>query len=655
MSPHRSSTPSGGLRRARRLATALALTGAAAATLGAGPAAASLDVLRPSPTDQITFYGHGGYSSDGIGESDGGSLRADVPAGSTVRQAYLYGSYESYPSGQPSLTTFERTVSFDGAPVVLTEVSKTDTVNDTFYAARADVTTTVAAQVGGGGAVTSFAASGPPGRPLHGLALVVIYENPASPRESIAILDGFASPSGDNAKLTYSAPLNTGVAGFRATMALGIGWSAQGSMGDHACYGGQASTVDVNSARLASCAGNADDSPNSLITVGGVGDSFTNPTDPFDDYDGNGDDDELYDLAPFVGDGDAELNIDTTNASQDDNVFLAVIEIAARASAATNGQTPPAPPVLATPPDLTSTGVGTAAQHQSTSVPADGSVHLLDGGSEVATLTVAGQGRDRGHVPGRRRLRPERGCHLHADGDAPRRARPRARAEQRRGRAGPGGDARRPARRQRDAARRRGRPDHDGHRPRAGHLHVGPGHRSRHLHRPGGLRRHAARGPLPRHRRLRPERRVDLHRADRGRGRRARRPDRPDRPRHDPDPGRRDHPDARRRLRQPPHDGRQLAPVDPLARRRDHRHRRRPPHPEALGEGPPRDRRPAREDGGRRRGRRHRPHGRRPPLEHRPDLPAVRRPPGGSGAPDAAPATRRLSVRGKASPSARSG
>ena len=370
----------------------LAAAAVAGVLAGAAPASASLNVLRPSPTDPITFYGNGGYSTDGIGEADGGSLRADVPAGSTVKRAYLYGSYEYYPAGQPSLTTFERTVSFDGAAVALTEVSKTDTANDTFYAARADVTAAVAAKVGSGGGITSFPASGPPGRPLHGLALVVIYENPNSPRESIAILDGFAEQTGDNAKLTYSVPLNTHTTGFRATMALGIGWSAQGSMNDHACFGGQASTVDVNATRMASCAGNADDSPNSLITVGGVGDSTTNPVDPYNDFDANGDDDELYDLTPFLSDGQTELNIDTTNASQDDNIFLAVIEITARASAATNGQTPPPPPALPATSNLTSTGVGTAVQHQSAPVPADGSVHLVSGGSEVSSITIPQQG-----------------------------------------------------------------------------------------------------------------------------------------------------------------------------------------------------------------------------------------------------------------------
>ena len=46
-----------------------------------------------------TFVGHGGYSADGLGQDNttGGTVQAEVPAGSTVVQAYLYGTYEPAP------------------------------------------------------------------------------------------------------------------------------------------------------------------------------------------------------------------------------------------------------------------------------------------------------------------------------------------------------------------------------------------------------------------------------------------------------------------------------------------------------------------------------------------------------------------------------
>jgi hypothetical protein len=321
----------------RRIIAPLVVLLLALAAIHAAPASASLTVVRPGGWEPTTFYGHGGFSTDGVGPADGGSLSADVPSGSTVRRAYLYGSYQGFPSGQSDLTLAQRTVSFGGSPVVLAQISKTDTATDTFYTGRADVTATVAAAVGSGGSITNFAASGPTGR-LHGLALAVIYENPSSPLVSVALLDGFAAQTGDTASLAFTAPLDKTVTGFHATLALGIGWSAQSGNGNHICQGPQASTVAVNGSRLTSCAGGADDSPGSLITVGGVGDSTANPADPFTTSTGT--DDELYDLSSFTTQGDSTLTIDTANASLNDNVFMAVVEVTAQASAAANGETP---------------------------------------------------------------------------------------------------------------------------------------------------------------------------------------------------------------------------------------------------------------------------------------------------------------------------
>ena len=58
---------------------------------------------------------------------------------------------------------------------------------------------------------------------------------------------------------------------------------------------GQFSSVTVNGTRVTSSAGNFDDGTagnGALVTVGGVGDSLTNPPDPFNSDDTT--DDELY-------------------------------------------------------------------------------------------------------------------------------------------------------------------------------------------------------------------------------------------------------------------------------------------------------------------------------------------------------------------------
>ena len=62
----------------------------------ASNAGAALTLLKPSPTDVATFSGKGGYSADGLGQNGvGGTVQAEVPSGSTVVQAYLYGSYHA--------------------------------------------------------------------------------------------------------------------------------------------------------------------------------------------------------------------------------------------------------------------------------------------------------------------------------------------------------------------------------------------------------------------------------------------------------------------------------------------------------------------------------------------------------------------------------
>ena len=296
-------------------------------------ASATLQLLKPVPSDPSTFFGHGGYSADGLGQNGtGGTIQAEVPAGSTVVQAYLYGTYFFTPD--PDLT--QRTIDFDGTSVELTKLANSEPGPCCqLSTARADVTTKVAAKVGGGSGITDFAVNSDPSG-LDGVGLVVVYSNPALPEVTVAILDGGSKQAGDTATFNFASPLNTSTAGFSAVMSLGSGFSFQsGVPSDHVCGSVQFSTVDVNGSRLTTCAGNYDDGYSAnggLITVGGVGDSLANPPDP---NAATGTDDELYNLVPFLHNGDASLTIETTNPSGDDNLFLAVIAITARAAVTT--------------------------------------------------------------------------------------------------------------------------------------------------------------------------------------------------------------------------------------------------------------------------------------------------------------------------------
>jgi hypothetical protein len=172
---------------------------------------------------------------------------------------------------------------------------------------------------------------------LDGISLTVVYSNPSLSDSTVAILAGSQATTGDTATLNLASPLDKTVPGFQAIMSLGIGFSFQSGPGaTHGCTTGsgiQFSTVDVNNTRMTSCAGHTDDAASGgLITVGGEGDLTDNPPNP----EGSGGfDDELYDIEPFLAQGDTEIQISTVNPSNDDNLFLEVIRITATATAAT--------------------------------------------------------------------------------------------------------------------------------------------------------------------------------------------------------------------------------------------------------------------------------------------------------------------------------
>jgi hypothetical protein len=317
----------------------------------ASTAQASLQLLDPTSSGS-TFIGNGGYSADGLGQNGtGGVVRADVPGGSTVVRAYLYATY--FGDLTPNLT--DRTINFDGTDVVLTQLPYASPGGSALSTAREEVTSQVAAKVGGGGGITTFTVNNDPAQ-LDGVALVVLYSNPASSFKTIAVFDGGALQSGDTTSFTFSQPLNPAAPGFGAQMSLGIGFGFQGGAGGHSCDTGsnQSSTVDVNGARLTSCAGNYDDgagNDGALITVGGVGDSLDNPANPLqfpgDGTTPRGTDDELYNLVPFIASGDTQLKIDTKNVSNNDNVFLAIMAVNGAGCAVASAAACTPPPVAA--------------------------------------------------------------------------------------------------------------------------------------------------------------------------------------------------------------------------------------------------------------------------------------------------------------------
>ena len=329
-----SAHPSGPVAKANTgmLASFAALALAVAALLAAltpTSSLASLQLLQPNASVRATFFGKGGFSSDGLGQNGvGGTVQADVPNGSTVVQAYLYGSY--YANTQPDATA--RTINFDGTNVILQTLPNSEAGRAGLSTARAVVTAQVAAKVGAGEGITNFSVNTDPST-LDGVALVVIFSNPNLPDTTVAVVEGGSKQTGDQVTFNFANAINPTQPGFLATMAIGSGFSYQGVAG-HGCGKSQYSILDINGQLLTNCAGNYDDgiaANSGLITVGGVGDSFDNPTPPGSPAT----DDELYDLKPFLSAGDTQLLINMTNPSQDDNLFLAIIATTGQAQVTT--------------------------------------------------------------------------------------------------------------------------------------------------------------------------------------------------------------------------------------------------------------------------------------------------------------------------------
>lgn len=251
----------------------------------------------------------------------------------TVQAAYLY----NVTFGNPPAPIASTLAIVNGAQVSLGLLLGADPTPAGLQTYRADVTSIVAPLVNGAPGLTLIPITAL-GLGSDGLALVVVFSSTGlDPSQSVAILDGGqAGPAVQTTAFGLASPLDKTLQGFTAVLSLGIQFSDQDALG-HACGQdpsfAQFSTVAVNGTRLSSCAGGADDGAlinGALITTGGVGDSTANPSDPFCQA-GNSQctttDDELYGIASFLKQGDSQVSIATANPSNDDSIFLAILQI----------------------------------------------------------------------------------------------------------------------------------------------------------------------------------------------------------------------------------------------------------------------------------------------------------------------------------------
>jgi lysophospholipase L1-like esterase len=252
-------------------------------------------------------------SIDAAGTLSGStSVTVDKPAGATVRRAVLLAATTG---GSGPLTS---QISLNGTVVALGNETASAIESDNYWT---DVTALVKPTVDAAAAGQSelpVTESDPSN--VDGVVLAVIFDDPAQPRDrSVTLLFGATQTVGDHFRLQLSMPFDPNALGAQLDMSLGISFSFQtgGSQ--------QFSQVDVNGSRLTTSAGGEDDGEpqnGGLVTVGGVGDSTADP-DPLATPTQPRSDDELYDLKPFVASGSSQVDVNTLNPSNDDNIFFA--------------------------------------------------------------------------------------------------------------------------------------------------------------------------------------------------------------------------------------------------------------------------------------------------------------------------------------------
>ncbi len=259
-------------------------------------------------------------SMNGLGTlSSTGSISITKPPGATVRKALYFVATTGFQGYRLTVP-----MTLNGASVTMGNEVASGIGSYNYWT---DVTSVVKPTIDAGPAgAMSIAVGEPSSSAIDGSVLAVVFDDPnLASDSSVGILYGALQPGGDQFGLTLDRPFDPTAPGASLRMSLGISFGCQGPGG---CGGTQYSTVDVNGRRITSSAGGQDDgvlANGALITVGGEGDDPANPANPNALATTARSDDELYELRSFIPAGSRAFTIDTTNPSNDDNIFLAAI------------------------------------------------------------------------------------------------------------------------------------------------------------------------------------------------------------------------------------------------------------------------------------------------------------------------------------------
>ena len=286
------------------------------------PGAGSTDPALSAASSQslspiLNEYGKIKLSTDALGTlTSQGSIHVDKPKGGKVRKAFFLAATTGFTNYQLASDD----IKLNGS-VISWEKEIANSISSYNY--LADVTGIIKPKIDGAPAgVMSLTVEEKHTAEIDGTLLAVVFDDPAQPTNNTVILYfGAQNITGDTFTINTGSPINTTDPNLKVTMSLGISYGYLPS--------NQYSQIDVNGKRLTTSAGGQDDGQSSngaLITVGGIGDSDSNPPDP--NYSSTSDfryDDELYNLKPYIQNNDSTITINTVNPSNDDNIFFSAL------------------------------------------------------------------------------------------------------------------------------------------------------------------------------------------------------------------------------------------------------------------------------------------------------------------------------------------
>jgi hypothetical protein len=275
----------------------------------------------------VTETGLISLSVDGLGTNTAsGTIQVDKPAGATVRSAFMAAAS----TGFSDRMLANGDITIDGAPVVW-DIVPTTPSSIFSHNSFADVTVLVKPKIDAAAAgLVDFTIGEVSSGSIDGSVLAVIFDDPnQTTSNTIVLLFGAQDVNGDNFAIGLADPIDLSDPNLVLDLSLAISFGFQVPPGNI----NQISQVDVNGQRMTSAAGGQDDSDiypgfdGSLLTVGGLADTNGTPPDPFGPplFEASDPDDELYNLIPFVNNGDMAINVFTLNPSDDDNIFFAAL------------------------------------------------------------------------------------------------------------------------------------------------------------------------------------------------------------------------------------------------------------------------------------------------------------------------------------------